>query len=173
MSGHHRACGPVDFSKRTEDRRLKIAVASDHAGFPLKEEIKSFLSGRGHDILDLGAYDTQSTDYPDFARSLGVVVRDGRAVRGILFCGSGVGASIAANKMRGVRAGVCHDVYSAHQAVEHDDMNVLCLGSRVIGGALAADLVLAFLNAKFTQEERHRRRLDKVLAIEREECGPL
>jgi ribose 5-phosphate isomerase B len=119
----------------------------------------------------LGAYDAESSDYPDFARRLGEAVRSGRAARGVLFCGSGVGASIAANKMRGIRAGVCHDVYSAHQAVEHDDMNVLCLGSRVIGGALAADLVVAFLNAEFTDEDRHRRRLDKVLAIEREECG--
>lgn len=151
---------------------MKIVIASDHAGFPLKQEINAFLTARGHAILDLGAYDTQPADYPDFARSLGEAVRDGRAERGILFCGSGVGASIAANKMAGIRAGVCHDVYSAHQAVEHDDMNVLCLGSRVIGGALAADLVMAFLAAKFTQEERHQRRLNKVLAIERQErCG--
>jgi len=116
--------------------------------------------------LDVGAYDDKPSDYPDFAEKVGRAVLDGKAERGVLICGSGVGASVAANKLRGIRAGLCHDTYSAHQGVEHDDMNVLVLGSRVVGVALAKDLVLAFLGAKFTNEERHLRRLGKVKALE-------
>jgi ribose 5-phosphate isomerase B len=145
---------------------MKIAVASDHAGFELKERIRGMLTDLGHDVSDLGAFNTEPSDYPDFAAALGRAVVSGNVERGILICGSGVGASIAANKIRGVRAGLCHDSYSAHQGVEHDDMNVLVLGSRIIGGALAEDLVKMFLAAKFTQEERHVRRVEKVKRLE-------
>jgi ribose 5-phosphate isomerase B len=145
---------------------MKIALAGDHAGFELKERIKTFLEGLGHEVLDLGTSSTAPVDYPDFAEAVGMAVRDGRAERGILVCGSGVGASIAANKIPGVRAGVCHDHYAAHQGVEHDDMNVLALGGRIIGESVALELVQAFIEARFTAEERHQRRLDKVKAIE-------
>src|SRR5262249_48890112 len=124
------------------------------------------LKDSGHEILDVGTDSTAAVDYPDFARALGEALLAGRADRGILICGSGVGASVAANKLPGIRAGLCHDTYSAHQGVEHDDVNVLVLGSRVIGPELAKDLVRAFLGATFTNEERHRRRLGKVHAIE-------
>ena len=145
---------------------MKIALA-DHAGFELKERVKAHLLELKHDVLDLGTRDTKPVDYPDFAEAVGLAVRNGKAERGILVCGSGVGASVAANKIPGVRAAVCHDTYTAHQAVEHDDLNVLCLGSRVIGGSLAAEIVTAFLAARFSGEERHLRRLNKILAIER------
>ena len=145
---------------------MKIALAGDHAGFELKEKIKAFLVGLKHEVLDLGTSSTAPVDYPDFAEAVGLVVRAGRTERGILVCGSGVGASIAANKIPGVRAGVCHDHYAAHQGVEHDDMNVLALGGRIIGEAVALELVLAFIDARFTAEERHQRRLNKVMAIE-------
>lgn len=146
---------------------MKVALGADHAGFSLKERIKEHLSKLKYEIIDLGTHSTVSVDYPDFAKSVGLAVRDGLAERGVLVCGSGVGASIAANKIRGVRAGLCHDHYSAHQAVEHDDINVLVLGGRIIGESVAMELVDAFLNAKFTAEERHQRRLDKVKEIER------
>jgi RpiB/LacA/LacB family sugar-phosphate isomerase len=145
---------------------MKIALASDHAGFDLKNHLKSFLESKGFEVQDLGAYDQQPSDYPDFAEAIGKAVVGQKVERGLLICGSGVGASIAANKIRGVRAAICHDTYSAHQGVEHDDMNVLVLGSRVVGPALAEDLVQAFLNARFTREERHLRRLKKVLKLE-------
>jgi len=145
---------------------MKVAVAGDHAGYPLKEEIIASLEKSGHDVLDLGTHSTESVDYPDFAQALGEAIQTGRAERGILICGSGVGASVAANKMRGVRAGLCHDIYSAHQSVEHDDINVLCLGARVIGSAVADELVRAFLAARFTNEDRHVRRLKKVERLE-------
>jgi RpiB/LacA/LacB family sugar-phosphate isomerase len=145
---------------------MKIALASDHAGFDLKNHLKTFLESRGFEVQDLGAYDQQPSDYPDFAEAIGKAVVGQKVERGLLICGSGVGASIAANKIRGIRAGLCHDTYSAHQGVEHDDMNVLVLGSRVVGPALAEDLVQAFLNARFTREERHLRRLKKVLTLE-------
>jgi RpiB/LacA/LacB family sugar-phosphate isomerase len=145
---------------------MKIAIGADHAGFDLKERLKACLQELKCDVLDLGTHDTSPVDYPDFAEAVGLAVRDGKAERGILVCGSGVGASVAANKIPGVRAGLCHDHYSAHQGVEHDDMNVLVLGGRVIGESLAMELVSAFLDAKFTAEERHQRRLDKVKAIE-------
>ena len=146
---------------------MKVALAADHAGLPLKEEIAKLVRSLGHEVLDLGAHQyDKDDDYPDFARYIGQALQHGQAERGILLCGSGVGASIAATKMKGVRAAVCHDAYSAAQGVEHDDMNVLCLGSRIIGGAVADVLVRSFLGAHFSTEERHQRRLDKVLAIE-------
>jgi RpiB/LacA/LacB family sugar-phosphate isomerase len=146
---------------------MKIALGADHAGFPLKERIKAHLQGLRHDVVDLGTNSTAAVDYPDFAEAVAVAVREGKAERGILVCGSGVGASIAANKVPGIRAGLCHDAYSAHQGVEHDDMNVLVLGGRIIGEALAMELAEAFINARFTAEERHQRRLEKVFALER------
>ena len=145
---------------------MRIAVATDHAGFPLKAPIIDELRRLGHDVLDLGTNSTEPVDYPDYSEAAGEAVRSGRAERAVLICGSGVGASVAANKMEGVRAAVCHDTYSAHQGVEHDDMNVLTLGARVIGPALALELVDAFLRAQFSGEERHVRRLNKVRAIE-------
>ena len=144
-----------------------VALGADHGGFPLKTELVPWLQTQGYVLLDLGAHSLEPTDdYPDFAEATARAVVSGRAERGIVICGSGVGASIAANKVPGVHASVCHDTYSAHQGVEHDDMNVLCLGARVVGIELAKDLVAAFLNARFTGEERHRRRLEKVVAIE-------
>ena len=149
---------------------MRVALSADHAGAALKAELLRRLgtSNLDHEWLDLGGDGSDpNDDYPDFAQALGIAIRDGRAERGILICGSGVGASVAANKIRGVRAAVCHDTYSAHQGVEHDDMNVLTLGSRVIGSELAFECTIAFLNATFSGEPRHRRRLDKVLEIER------
>ena len=142
-----------------------IVIGSDHAGFRLKEELKKFLA-ESYRVLDVGTDSEASVDYPDFAEKVGQAILDGKAGRGILICGSGVGASVAANKIKGIRAGICHDTYSAHQGVEHDEMNVLVVGSRVIGTALAHDLVVAFLGAEFTNEERHVRRLGKVAALE-------
>jgi RpiB/LacA/LacB family sugar-phosphate isomerase len=146
---------------------MKVALGADHAGFELKERIKAFLAEAGHEVVDLGTHGTAAVDYPDFAEAVGLAVRDRRAERGIILCGSGVGASVAANKIPGVRAGLCHDHYSAHQGVQHDDINVLVLGGRVVGEAVALELVTAFLDARFSGDERHRRRLDKVKAIEK------
>lgn len=143
-----------------------IAVATDHAGFPLKESIIEVLKSSGFQTVDLGTNDQQSVDYPDYAEKLGKVIQSGNAGRGVLLCGSGVGASVAANKMKGIYAGVCHDTYSAHQSVEHDNMNVLCLGARVIGEELAKEIVLAFANAHFSSEDRHVRRVMKIKRIE-------
>ncbi len=148
---------------------MRVAFAADHAGAALKAELLGRLAAAdlGHELIDLGGDGSDpNDDYPDFARAVGEAIRDGRADRGILVCGSGVGASVAANKIRGVRAAVCHDTYSAHQGVEHDDMNVLTLGSRVVGSEPAYECALAFLSATFSGEARHRRRLAKVLAIE-------
>ncbi|WP_428388565.1 ribose 5-phosphate isomerase B [Mucisphaera sp.] len=146
---------------------MKIAIAADHAGLPLKADIAKVLTDLGHEVLDLGAHEHDPhDDYPDFARYVGNAIQHKQADRGVLVCGSGVGASIAASKMKGVRAAVCHDIYSAHQGVEHDDLNVLCLGARIIGVEPAREIAAAFANAKFTGEERHQRRLEKVLAIE-------
>jgi ribose 5-phosphate isomerase B len=145
---------------------MKIALGADHAGFELKERVKAQLLESKHDVLDLGTDSTKPVDYPDFAEAVALAVRDGKARRGIVMCGSGVGASVAANKVPGIRAGLCHDHYSAHQGVEHDDMNVLVLGGRVIGQSVALELVRAFLCAEFSGEERHERRLQKVKAIE-------
>ncbi len=147
---------------------MKLVIASDHAGFALKEELRATLGKDGHEIVDLGAFKVEpEDDYPDFAQRVGEAIKAGVAPRGILICGSGVGVCIAANKIPGVRAGICHDVYSAHQGVEHDDMNVLVLGARIIGGALAIDLARTYIGAKFQgQEGRFERRFKKVLAIE-------
>ncbi|HEY0757795.1 MAG TPA: ribose 5-phosphate isomerase B [Acidisarcina sp.] len=146
----------------------RIAMASDHAGFPLKEEMRPFVESLGYEVLDLGAYKVEPLDdYPDYAEAVGQAMASGQAERGILICGSGVGVCVAANKMPGIRACVCHDGYSAHQGVEHDDMNVLVLGSRIIGASLAYDLIKAYLDARFQgAEERLVRRLNKVKAIE-------
>ena len=147
---------------------MQIALGSDHAGFDLKRDLTAFLQGLGHSVSDLGARTLDpADDYPDFAEAVALTLVERRAERGILICGSGVGASVAANKIPGIRAAVCHDTYSAHQGVEHDNMNVLVLGSRVIGTKLAEELAEAFLRARFSGEPRHRRRLEKVLAIER------
>jgi ribose 5-phosphate isomerase B len=153
---------------------MRVALAADHAGAALKDALLRRLAaaGLGHDLIDLGGDGSDpDDDYPDFADRLGSAVRDGTADRGILICGSGVGASVAANKIPGVRAAVCHDTYSAHQGVEHDDMNVLTLGSRVIGIEPAVECALAFLGATFSGAPRHQRRLDKVIAIERRAMG--
>jgi ribose 5-phosphate isomerase B len=149
---------------------MKVVIGSDHAGFQLKNAMGDLLRSMGNDVLDVGAFNENPSDYPDFAEAVGRAVLDGKAERGVLVCGSGVGASVAANKLPGIRAGMCHDTYSAHQGVEHDDINVLVLGSRVIGVALAQDLVRAFLAAKFSNEERHVRRLGKVKALEAKYC---
>ena len=146
---------------------MRIALAADHAGYLLKNELKSKLAEQGHEVTDLGTHSAAPVDYPDSAEAVATAILGGQAERGIIVCGSGAGVSIAANKFPGIRAAVCHDTYTAHQAVEHDDMNVLCLGARVIGGALAIDLACAFLAATYAGEERFQRRLDKVLAIER------
>jgi len=147
---------------------MRIVIGADHRGYELKDEIAAALKRDGHEVLDAGTNSADPVDYPDYARAVGEAIVDGRAERGILVCGSGVGAGIAANKMRGVRAAICHDTYSARQGVEHDDMNVLCLGARVIGDELAMAVVTAFLGARFAGEERLRRRLDKVAEMERE-----
>jgi ribose 5-phosphate isomerase B len=152
---------------------MKIVIGADHAGFPLKEEVRAYLAKAGHEVVDLGAYNTEPSDYPDFAEKVGLAVRNGEAPRGIVICGSGVGVCIAANKIPGIRAGMCHDTYSAHQGVEHDDMNVLVMGARIIGPAIAYEIVDSFLKAKFeAKEERFVRRFNKVMAIEaRYMCG--
>jgi RpiB/LacA/LacB family sugar-phosphate isomerase len=151
---------------------MNIVVGSDHAGFELKEQLKNLLQEQGHGVVDVGTHGTEPADYPDYAEALADKVRDGSAERGILICGSGVGASVAANKIPGIRAGLCHDTYSAHQSVEHDNVNVLVMGARIIGIELARELVRAFLNADYTAEERHERRLGKVLDIEKRYAKP-
>lgn len=147
---------------------MKLVISADHAGFDLKEEVRAYLTRAGHEIVDLGAFRCEpQDDYPDFAERVAEAIKQGEAPRGILICGSGVGVSVAANKVPGIRAGMCHDTYSAHQGVEHDDMNVLVLGARIVGTSLAFELVDAFLRAKFiSNEERFTRRFKKVLAIE-------
>jgi ribose 5-phosphate isomerase B len=147
---------------------MRIAVAADHAGYPLKDIMIEMVESSGNVAIDLGTNSIDPVDYPDFAEKIGRMIQKGEAERGILICGSGVGAAIAANKMRGIRAGLCHDTYSAHQSVEHDDTNVLALGARVIGVELALEIVKAFLKATFSEEERHRRRVNKILALERD-----
>lgn len=147
---------------------MRIALGCDHGGFPLKSRIVKVLQSEGLEIVDCGTNDNCAVDYPDYAVKVGRVILEGKADRGVLLCGSGVGISVAANKIPGIRAGVCHDSYSAHQGVEHDDMNVLCLGARIIGEELAVELVVAFVRARFSNEERHVRRLGKVLEIERD-----
>jgi len=147
---------------------MKIAIASDHAGFQLKQSLIAELRAAKHEVLDLGTHSEVPVDYPDYSVVLAKSVLEKKVERGILLCGSGVGASVVANKIPGIRAGLCHDAYSAHQGVEHDNVNVLVLGARVIGDSLAKDLVRIFLGARYSNEERHRRRLAKVLAIEKE-----
>ncbi len=152
---------------------MRVAFAADHGGFELKDHLLARLAGTGHELIDLGGDGSDPLDdYPDYSRALGEAIRDGRADRGILVCGSGVGACVAANKIRGVRAAIAHDTYSAHQGVEHDDLNILCLGGRVIGVEVAVECARAFLAARFSGEERHVRRVAKVLAIEAEAMGP-
>jgi ribose 5-phosphate isomerase B len=146
---------------------MRIVVGADHAGFELKQILAAYLRDRGHEVIDKGTDSTAAVDYPDFAEAVGKALIDGEAERAVLICGSGVGASVAANKIPGIRAAVCHDSYSARQGVEHDDMNVLVLGARIIGVELARELVNNFLAAKFSAEERHRRRVEKIKALER------
>ncbi len=152
---------------------MKLVIGSDHAGFALKNEVRDNLTAAGHEVIDVGAFNAEPSDYPDFAELVGDVIKRGDAPRGILICGSGVGVCVAANKIPGIRAGMCEDTYSAHQGVEHDDMNVLVLGARIIGVQLAFELVHAFIGAKFiTNVERYQRRFKKVLAIESKyTCG--
>jgi RpiB/LacA/LacB family sugar-phosphate isomerase len=150
---------------------MMVAIAADHAGYALKQELIPDLRSHGHDVKDLGTHGPEPVDYPDVAEGLARAMLAGTAERGVLVCGSGVGASVAANKLPGIRAGLCHDTYSAHQGVEHDDMNVLVLGARVIGVELARELVRSFLNASFTHEERHERRLGKIKALEEKVRG--
>lgn len=149
---------------------MRVVIGADHNGLASKDMVRQWLEAAGHAVVDVGPHEFDpQDDYPDFARLVGETLQRGEADRGILLCGSGVGASIAANKLRGIRAGLCHDAYSAHQAVEHDNVNVLCLGPRVVGPALMEELVSAFLAAEFTGEERHARRLAKVTALEQAE----
>lgn len=147
---------------------MRFAIACDHAGFPLKATVVAELEKLGHEVTDLGGYDETPSDYPDAARALGLSVAQGETDRGVLICGSGVGASVAANKVPGIRGAMCHDTFSARQGVEDDDMNVLCLGARIIGPELAKEIIRAFQGAQFSGLERHRRRRDKVLAMEAE-----
>lgn len=151
---------------------MRIAVGADHAGVPLNQAVIDDIRDSGYEVVDLGTHDaSQPDDYPEYAEAVAQRVASGDCERGILVCGSGVGVTVAANKIIGVRACMCHDTYSAHQGVEHDDMNVLCIGARVVGRELALELVRAFLKARFTGEERHRRRLNKILAIEQKMRG--
>lgn len=146
---------------------MNVVVGSDHAGFELKEQVAAFVRELGHEVIDVGPDNgTDAVDYPDYAESVGKAVMNNEAERGILICGSGVGASVAANKLPGIRAGLCHDTYSAHQGVEHDDMNVLVMGGRIIGPELARELVRAYLSAQFTNEDRHLRRIAKIRSLE-------
>jgi ribose 5-phosphate isomerase B len=148
---------------------MRIAVAADHAGVPLNELAIAELRRLGHEVVDLGTHDaSQPDDYPDYALAVAKQVASGQCERGVLVCGSGVGVSVAANKIHGIRAGMCHDTYSAHQGVEHDNINVLCVGARVVGSELMLDILRAFMAARFTNEERHRRRLAKIMAMEAE-----
>ncbi|MEI9912061.1 MAG: ribose 5-phosphate isomerase B [Bacteroidota bacterium] len=147
---------------------MKIVIASDHGGFQYKNSLLKDISEHGYEVTDLGTFTEAPTDYPDHAADVAHAILNKQAERGILICGSGVGVSVAANKFKGIRAGVCHDTYSAHQSVEHDDVNVLCIGQRVIGIELARDIILTFLAAQFTHAERHQRRLAKINVIESE-----
>ena len=147
---------------------MRFALGCDHGGFSLKQRVAAVVIAAGHEVVDCGTDSNCSVDYPDFARKVGGTILAHRAERGILLCGSGVGISVAANKIPGIRAGVCHDTYSAHQGVEHDDMNVLCIGARIVGEEVAVELVRAFVSAKFTNEERHLRRLNKLRQIEQD-----
>jgi RpiB/LacA/LacB family sugar-phosphate isomerase len=149
---------------------MRIAVGADHAGYPLKVDVVRFLEEQGHEVTDLGTHNTDPVDFPEYARQVGQAVQLGKAERGVLVCGSGVGACITANKLRGIRAALCHDTYTAHQGVEHDDVNVLCLGGRVVGPALAYDILRSWLVARYIGSGRHKRRVDQILEIERTEA---
>jgi RpiB/LacA/LacB family sugar-phosphate isomerase len=146
---------------------MRVVLGSDHAGFEMKQQILGYVRSLGHEVSDVGAADSSPSDYPDYAEALALVLLDKRADRGIMICGSGVGASVAINKIPGIRAGLCHDCYSAHQGVEHDNVNVLVLGARVIGIELARDLTAVFLKAAFSGEERHVRRIGKIQQLEK------
>ena len=148
---------------------MHIAVGADHAGYPLKVEVVRFLEEQGHEVTDLGTHSIDPVDFPEYAKRVGQAVQLGKADRGVLVCGSGVGACVAANKLRGIRAALCHDTYTAHQGVEHDDVNVLCLGGRVVGSALAYDILRSWLTARYLGTGRHKRRVDQILEIERSE----
>lgn len=151
---------------------MRVAVGADHAGVPLNQAVIDEVRKLGHEVVDLGTHDaSQPDDYPDYAAAVAAKVVSGECERGILVCGSGIGVTVAANKILGIRACMCHDTYSAHQGVEHDDMNVLCIGARVVGRELALEIVRAFMNARFTGEERHLRRLNKILALEQKMRG--
>ena len=146
---------------------MRVAIGADHGGYPLKEELKGYIESLGHEVVDVGARELDpADDFPDFTKAVAESVTSDEVRRGVMICGSGVGASVAANKVKGIRASVCHDTYSAHQGVEHDDMNVLCMGARIIGIELAREVASAFLSAEFAPEERFQRRLDKVLEME-------
>src|SRR5215467_6062097 len=145
----------------------RIALGSDHAGFSLKGDIATYIKSLGYEILDLGPHSAEPVDFPDYAEAVGHAILTGEAMRGILICGSGVGVSVAANKIPGIRAALCHDIYSAHQSVEHDNANVLALGAQVVGPAVVPELVKAFLEASFSGKENHRRRVDKIKAMEK------
>ena len=146
---------------------MKIVIGADHAGFELKNSVRKELEAKGYEVIDLGAFEyLKDDDYPDYAAAVGRAIASGEGQRGILICGSGVGACIAANKINGARACLCHDIYSATQGVEHDDMNILCLGGQIVGPALASKLIAGFLGAQFIDEGRYRRRLDKTVALE-------
>ncbi|HSU04937.1 MAG TPA: RpiB/LacA/LacB family sugar-phosphate isomerase [Acetobacteraceae bacterium] len=147
---------------------MRLVVGSDHAGFALKQLVLDHLQALGHAVTDIGCFDDQPVDFPDIARQVGAAIRTGAAERGLIVCGTGVGAAIAADKMKGIRAAVCHDVHSAHQSVEHDDVNVMCIGAQIVGPWLAKDLISAYLAASFSAEEEFRRRVDKVGAMENE-----
>jgi ribose 5-phosphate isomerase B len=151
-----------------KERTMKLVVGSDHAGWPLKRELLAHIASLGHEVIDIGSYDDKPVDFPDIARSLAAKITAGQADRGLMVCGTGVGASIAANKMRGIRAAVCHDVHSAHQCVEHDDVNVMCLGAQIVGAWLAKDLISAFLAAEFSTDADFRRRVAKLRAMDAE-----
>ncbi len=150
---------------------MRVAIGSDHAGFEMKADLRSVLAGPGHEVVDVGTDGTAPVDYPVYAEAVARAVLDGRAERGVLVCGSGVGAAVAANKIPGIRAGLCHDCYSAHQGVEHDDMNVIVLGGLVVGREVARDLVRAFLAARYDREPRHERRLEQIRELERRHGG--
>ena len=145
---------------------MRIVIGSDHAGWPLKQDVMDHIRGLGHEVVDVGSYDDKPVDFPDIARAVAAKITSGEVARGIMVCGTGVGASIAANKMKGIRAAVCHDVHSAHQSVEHDDVNVMCIGAQIIGAWLARDLIAAYLAAEFSTDEDFRRRVAKLHAME-------
>jgi ribose 5-phosphate isomerase B len=147
---------------------MRIVIGSDHAGFPLKATIVEFVKALGHEVQDVGSYDPNPVDFPDIAKAVTGAITGGKADRGLMVCGTGVGASIAANKVKGIRAAVCHDVHSAHQSVEHDDVNVMCIGAQIVGAWLAKDLVAAYLEAEFSTDEDFRRRVQKLAEMDGE-----